>query len=238
MENWILLPELTEKWGAPTHIKCSLALPRPFDCRTRDPVLWVRGKQRQRAMQRDLQRRSHWVRVRRPELRGYSGRIRRCHRQVGSSTMGVTLFIERCLVASAYMYVCTHCTVNSVLYCPSNTNGCGLATRCTYLLSAWCDDVGRVDVTLDGHGFLSVRSRECGQGAGTKCSEMELGDATATVCSCQGDLCNHATRVHASASFGLVLLLSTGLLAKALVEAEGGERRMASELFTGSWVLV
>ena len=53
---------------------------------------------------------------------------------------------------------------------------------------------------------------------------MELGDATATVCSCQEDLCNYATRALASPSVGLAVLLTAALLAQRLVEARAGER--------------
>ena len=81
----------------------------------------------------------------------------------------------------------------------------------------WCGDV-------EFFFLHSVRSRECGQGAGNKCSEMGLGDATATVCSCQDDLCNYATPFHASPFVASVVLLTAGLLAQTLVHAERGRR--------------
>ena len=53
---------------------------------------------------------------------------------------------------------------------------------------------------------------------------MGLGDATATVCSCQDDLCNYATPFHASPFVASVVLLTAGLLAQTLVDTERGRR--------------
>ena len=41
---------------------------------------------------------------------------------------------------------------------------------------------------------LVIKSRECGNGiAANSCSQMELGDAKATICSCDSALCNAAS---------------------------------------------
>ncbi|TRY67914.1 hypothetical protein TCAL_08481 [Tigriopus californicus] len=53
--------------------------------------------------------------------------------------------------------------------------------------------------TVGSFGDFEVRSKKCGIGAATNaCSSMEIGGAMATVCSCEGSLCNLSNPVISS----------------------------------------
>merc|ERR1712154_371385 len=88
----------------------------------------------------------------------------------------------------------------------------GNATRRTRAITECAYDVQSCVAAVGEFGDVVIWNRECGQGSDNKCSEMELGDATATVCSCLEDLCNYATPVLASPPVVLVALLTAGLL--------------------------